>query len=346
MLRKLSLSLASLLIALLCAELVLRLAGAAPEVGVVRQGRFQLSANPRIGYEPVPELHYEGEDLSFYDYQGTGNRLGYRDRDHAEEKPPDVFRIVVLGDSIGAGLRVARFEDTFPAILERLLRERGQNAEVINFSVSGYNTRQEVETLAERGLRYQPDLVLLAYSMNDREQVDGAILERLLEQRRAGTTVDPNRSAPVLVRSALWRFLRYRAFPPPRRQLDEELRRYRELLSGDTVAASFADLAELSRREGVPVLVALFPRLPRWHSLPGPTQEHRAIAELSRRHGFQYLDLLGAFRACRTGSKAPLAFDTLHPTPRGHACAARALAGAVMAMMANRDRPATGRPTP
>lgn len=342
MLRKLSLSFASLLIALLCAEMVIRLAGAAPEVGVVRKGRFQLSTNPRIGYEPVPALKYEGEDLSFYDYQGAGNRLGYRDRDHAEEKRPGVFRIVVLGDSIGAGLRVERFEDTFPAILERLLREQGQNAEVINFSVSGYNTRQEVETLRERGLRYRPDLVLLAYSMNDREQVDGAILERLLEQRRAGTTVDPNRAAPVLVKSALWRFLRYRAFPP-HRQLDEELRQYRELLGGDTVEASFADLAELSRREGVPVLVALFPHLSRWRSPPAPTGEHQAIAELSRRHGFQYLDLLGAFRACRAESKAPLAFDSLHPTPDGHACAARALAGAVME---SRERPASGPPAP
>src|SRR5262245_12294845 len=99
MVRKLTLSLVSLLVALLAAELLVRIAGVAPEVGAVRKGRFQLSRNPKIGYEPVPALHYEGEDLAFYDYQGASNRLGYRDREHAEEKPPGVFRIVVLGDS-------------------------------------------------------------------------------------------------------------------------------------------------------------------------------------------------------------------------------------------------------
>jgi len=331
MLRKLSLSCASLLIALLAAELLIRIAGAAPEVSVIRKGRFQLSRNPKIGFEPVPGLRYEGEDLSFYDYQGASNRLGYRDRDHEIAKPDGVWRIVVLGDSIGAGLRVERFEDTFPALLERLLRERGRDAEVINLSVSGYNTLQEVETLKERGLRYRPDLVLLAYSLNDRERVDGAILESLLEQRRAETTVDPARAAPVLVQSALWRFLRYRAFPP-RRRLDEELRQYRELLSGDTVEPSFAELAELSRRADVPVLVAIFPRFPRWYSSYGYFEEHSAIAELSRRHGFRSLDLFGAFRACKAESKEPLGFDSFHPTAAGHACAARALAEEIDAL--------------
>lgn len=345
MLRKLSLSCASLLIALLCAELILRLVGAAPEVGVVRKGRYQLSPNPRIGYEPVPALHYAGADLAFYDYQGTSNSQGYRDREHAEAKPPGIFRIVVLGDSIGAGLRVERFEDTFPPILERLLRERGRDAEVINLSVSGYNTLQEVETLKERGLRYRPDLVLLAYSLNDRERVDGAILESLLEERRAGTTVDPARAAPVLVKSALWRFLRYRAFPP-RRQLDEELRQYQELLSGDTVEPSFAELAELSRPADVPVLVAIFPRFPRWYSSYGYFEEHSAIAELSRRHGFRSLDLFGAFRACKAESKEPLGFDSFHPTAAGHACAARALAEEIEAYLPASTPPAATPPAP
>ena len=341
MLRKLTLSLASLLIALLAAELLIRIAGAAPDVAAIRKGRYQLSPNPRIGYEPVPGLLYTGEDLAFYDYQGAGNSLGYRDREHTEAKPPGVFRIAVLGDSIGAGLLVERFEDTFPAILERLLRERGHDAEVINFSVSGYNTLQEVETLAEKGLRYQPDLVLLAYSMNDRERVDGAILESLLEERRAATTVDPSRSTPLLVRSALWRFLRYRAFPP-RQKPDEELRRYRELLAGDTVETSFAELEGLSRRAGAAVLVAHFPRLPRWLFRFDPTDEQRAIAALAGRHGFRYHDLLEAFRVCRAESKEPLSFDSLHPTPRGHACAARAMADAIEPLTG----PAAARPAP
>src|SRR6185369_10906142 len=106
-------------------------------------GRFQLSRNPKIGYEPVPGLHYAGEDLSFYDYQGSSNSLGYRDREHTVAKPPGAYRILVLGDSVAAGLRIERSEDTFPFLLQDLLRAQGVNAEVMSFAVSGYNTQQE-----------------------------------------------------------------------------------------------------------------------------------------------------------------------------------------------------------
>src|SRR4029079_12487891 len=103
-------------------------------------------------------LAYQGSDLSFYDYRGASNSLGYRDVEHAVAKAPGTYRIVVLGNSVAAGLGVDRFDDTFPALLERLLAARGRKAEVINLAVSGYNPQQQVETLKDRGLRYRPDL--------------------------------------------------------------------------------------------------------------------------------------------------------------------------------------------
>ena len=50
------------------------------------------------------------------------------------------------------------------------------NTEVLNFGVSGYNTQQEVETLREKGLRYSPDLVVLAVCVNDALSHAGGIL--------------------------------------------------------------------------------------------------------------------------------------------------------------------------
>jgi len=217
MLKKAALLLASVVLALLAAELLVRAAGVAPRVYVIRKGRFQLSHNPKIGYEPAP-LAYNGRDLSFYDYLGASNSLGYRDREHAVAKPSGTYRIVVLGDSIAAGLHVERNEDIFPPVLERLLDGRGLHAEVINLAVSGYNTQQEVETLIEKGLRYHPDLVLVAYTMSSREHLDGDILKTLLdaeqEQRRGG--VSGARTNSWLVRSALYRFVRYRVLAADR----------------------------------------------------------------------------------------------------------------------------------
>lgn len=331
MLRKLTLSLVSLLIALLAAELLIRIAGAAPEVSVIRKGRFQLSRNPKIGYEPVPGLRYEGEELSFVDYQGASNRLGYRDRDHETAKPDGVWRIVVLGDSIGAGLRVERFEDTFPAILERLLRERGVNAEVINLSVSGYNTQQEVETLAEKGLQYRPDLVLVAYSLTDRERVDGDILKTLLEAERSAGRRSAAQVHPWLLKSALYRFCRYRIAPPrPSAVSDAEVERATDLVSGDTVAEYFGVLDRLGRSEGFRVMVAVFPRLVRNFSHYWYRDQHRYVRGLSATHGFVHLDLLSSLARCRRASPEPIGADNYHPSPYGHRCAAEAMARVIL----------------
>ncbi len=312
---RLALAVLGLLAGLALAEGLVRLTGVAPPLAVIERGRFRLAADPRIGYEPVPHLDYQGDDLAFYDYRGASNRLGYRDTEHPVAKPPGVYRILVLGDSIAAGLEVERLEDTFPRLLEGELRRSGVAAEVLNFAVSGYNTEQEVATLERRGLAFAPDLVLLAYCLNDRERVDGGILAALLADQRGGGVVNRLAAHPLLAESALYRFLRYResGSPPPDHR------------PADTVEASFAALAGLAAEHRFGVLVAVFPRFHRllryrWQD------EHRWVAALSAGQGFHHLDLLDAYRGCSRASPEPLSEDTWHPNAAGHRCAARALA--------------------
>jgi acyl-CoA thioesterase-1 len=52
------------------------------------------------------------------------------------DAPPGAVRIVVLGDSLAAGLGLAA-DEAFPAVVERLLRGRGHEVEVVNAGVSG-----------------------------------------------------------------------------------------------------------------------------------------------------------------------------------------------------------------
>lgn len=331
MIKKLALSLVSLLVALLGAELLLRVTGAAPEVSVIRKGRFQLSANPQIGYEPVPSVHYEGTDLSFFDYQGASNSLGYRDTEHAVAKPPGVYRILVLGDSIAAGLRLQRYERTFPPILENTLRQAGVKAEVMSFAVSGYNTQQEVETLKDKGLRYRPDVVLVAYSLTDRERMDGDILKTLLEEerRKGGGML---RAHPALLHSALYRFLRFRILAPRQRaeSVDRELQEQIDRISGDTVAASFGLLSRLSKENGFQVVIAVFPRLVHNFHAYRYGDQHEYVAGLSARYGFHHLDLLTPMARCREASDKPIGVDSYHPAPYGHRCAAEAMARIIL----------------
>jgi hypothetical protein len=328
--KKLTLSLVSLLIALLGAELLLRATGAAPEVSVIRKGRFELSRNPKIGYEPVPSVQYEGTELSFYDYQGASNSLGYRDTEHAVEKPPGVYRILVLGDSIAAGLRLQKYERTFPPILQNTLRQVGVKAEVLNFAVSGYNTQQEVETLKDKGLQYHPDVVLVAYSLTDRERMDGDILKTLLEaEKQKGGGAE--RANPLLLHSALYRFLHFRVLAARPQAADRELQKQIDRVSGDTVAEYFGVLSRLAKQNGFQVVVAVFPRLVHNFSTYRYEDQHRYVAGLSAQYGFHHLDLLEPFERCREASpEKPLGVDSYHPAPLGHRCAAEAMARIIL----------------
>ena len=106
------------------------------------------------------------------------NPAGFRDVPRQRAKPAGVFRIAVLGDSQTEALQVER-EERFTAVLEDELA--GCRAappgwsgadrprfEVLNFGVAGYGTAQELLTLRDEALAYDPDLVLLAvYTGND-----------------------------------------------------------------------------------------------------------------------------------------------------------------------------------
>lgn len=104
------------------------------------------------------------------------NSDGLRDREHSITKPPDTFRIAVLGDSYPEALAVSQ-EEAFWSVMERQLQEcsgfAGKKAEVINFGVSGYGTAQELLTLREEVWKYSPDVVVLAMTTNN-DIVDNA----------------------------------------------------------------------------------------------------------------------------------------------------------------------------
>jgi lysophospholipase L1-like esterase len=102
------------------------------------------------------------------------NSEGLRDREFSLEKPPGVYRVMMLGDSTTLGWGV-RQEDTAAKLLERKLNEglpAGFNhVEVINTGVGNYDTVQEVTYYETIGWKYHPDLVVLVFFINDPEPV-------------------------------------------------------------------------------------------------------------------------------------------------------------------------------
>lgn len=132
------------------------------------------------------------------------NAEGFRDIEHQQEKTPGTLRVLGLGDSFLFGWGVARSE-TFLAQLEgRLRRATGRPVETINAGVPGWGLTQYYVYLKNVGVQYRPDVIVLAYFVDD---LPGSVEESLPanQQYRTGLqfkggacttfdcTISPNR---------------------------------------------------------------------------------------------------------------------------------------------------------
>ena len=191
--RKLLLCACSALLAVGVCEITFRLMGLAPAVHRIRprdkKSAFRCSNNLILGYV-FKENHREGDDV-------YTNSHGQRDIERSYAKPPGRKRILVLGDSVVAGTGIRDLNDTISRQLEKLYVN--ENVEVLNFGVDGYCTRAEVELLKVRGLKYQPDLVILVFTINDYFNIN-MDMQRIRHDR-------PGFVEWLFIRSHLFRFM-------------------------------------------------------------------------------------------------------------------------------------------
>jgi hypothetical protein len=161
--KKLTLCVLGVIVALLVFEVVLRFTPFA-EVHMI-------TYDAQRGWALLPGAK------ELYTREGRGyvkiNRDGLRDVDHPRQKPPDTFRIAVLGDSFAEAYQVD-LRDTFWWVMQERLRAcpalAGKRVEAINFGVMGYGTAQELLSLRYHAWQYSPDFVVLAiYIGNDIE---------------------------------------------------------------------------------------------------------------------------------------------------------------------------------
>jgi len=110
-------------------------------------------------YENRPDFSYEINGISY-----NINSDGLRDIAHSKIKQSKT-RVALLGDSVAFGTNVD-VKNSFASLLEN------NDREIINFAVSGYDLSSEVEALKIKVVEYNPDIVLLAFVMNDIEPSD------------------------------------------------------------------------------------------------------------------------------------------------------------------------------
>ena len=155
---RLGLMTTSVLVVVVAFEAAVRLwiPGWAPPAGDRRFWAY----DPLLGWRHVPGrsgLHQHPDFRVRVDI----NDAGLRDRDYPTARTQR-DRMLFLGDSFGWGFGVERDES-----VSELLEARHPGWEIVNASVSGYGTDQQLLWYREEGFQYQPDVVFVLFHPND-----------------------------------------------------------------------------------------------------------------------------------------------------------------------------------
>ncbi len=249
------------------------------------------------------------------------NSLGFREKEYSLERTAGVRRIAVLGDSYTQGVGV-EFSETFSKRLEAELSRSGNAHEVINFGVSGYNTVMELATFREVAAKFRPDLVIVAYVLNDTERwgSSGQVQEAGGEARSRLTAAHEGLKGI----STLYRYLspkvgavfglfnaRYAIGTT-----DQIIRSFEENSLGWIESRqALLDIAGEARKAGARTLVIVFPMMLDFATYPlGPA--HDRITQFCKDNGIDVLDLLSRFEHEKV-SDLVVMLDG-HPNSRAH----------------------------
>lgn len=305
----------------------------------------------KLGWRWNPGYTAIAESKEGYEYVLHISEQGLRDRVYEIPKPDGVTRILVLGDSVAAAQGVD-IERSFVRELERSLAEDYPDVQVVNAGTSAYTTVQEHLWLQEYGMRFEPDLVILAYVMNDPDSFETpptpfVKLYNTLQENSAAygwyisnkidREAEHERTAPDGKYRDVDNYASFAWKDDP-----EELAELFELAAGnwsiawqtDLLEANIADLDALQRfvsSQGIPFLFVIIPPHPQVAALNPPPgfdmdKPQRILTEWAETQGVWTVDLLPAFRAHPADD---LFHDHVHLSEEGHNLVAAVLADEV-----------------
>jgi lysophospholipase L1-like esterase len=279
----------------------------------------------------------------------TINNLGMRGPDTTLAKPPGVFRILGVGDSITFGYGV-RVEDTFLKVLEQDLNasaHAGVKYEVLNAGVPATGLEYYTHFIENDAPAMHPDLIVVCMALNDidplldPEPVEPRIHMSLFRSFNAFLFLHSRLYNIVYVRakSLLYRFnilhledndgFGFLSIEPPSPAQDQ---------ARAGVSRYIQRIANFARSHQQRLAIVVFPVEPQLseralklyaqqlHLYFGPEvlrgQPQGWIEQIGATNGVPVLDLLPALRAGDNGQlflrNQSISVDPVHPSPAGH----------------------------
>jgi lysophospholipase L1-like esterase len=256
------------------------------------------SDNPLIGH-----VHRPGASSRLMGVRVDLNSDGFRDDEYPVGRSQR-YRIIALGDSLTFGWGVPK-DEIFETLIERELDSR-RPTEIINFGTGNYNTEQEVNLFLEKGLKYDPDEVVIFYFINDAEPTPKTSPYAFLGHSQMVTFVW-SRAKTIASR-----------IRPSKSFQEYYSGLYREGSPGwERAKEAFAIAQRVCRENGIALKVVLLPEL---HRLEPYTfeAEHRLVVDFLDSLGIPALDLAPLFRGQGDPLRLWVALDDAHPNALAH----------------------------
>ncbi|MEL6403248.1 MAG: hypothetical protein AAFR81_02690 [Chloroflexota bacterium] len=142
---------------------------ASPVTNIIEQGPGP-SWGPPAGWGTRINARVERSLAGEFDVLLTYNSKGLRGEEFPYDKPDDVFRILMIGDSFLEAREVNDEDIIYHQLNEMLDNYRtpdGRRVEVIGAGTTGWGTAQSYLYYQIEGYRYEPDIVLNVFVIND-----------------------------------------------------------------------------------------------------------------------------------------------------------------------------------
>ncbi len=257
------------------------------------------------------------------------NSHGFRWREFPTNKPFDVFRTVIVGDSIPSR---PILENAFPFKLENIIKqdkdiEQNGGCEIIDASVEANDMRREYYQLKHKLLKLKPDMIILAVSPND-----SVFIEKFNQDSVLRDQYKTRHLAFLYNKSLLWRKMYDRLSTLKSSIKDKVARKSTGIIDNDLFdryQIYFNKFITMSKENGIKLTPVIFPTKKQMKN--GRESSQPRIYNFAHELGVNAIDMIETLK--KYNIDAIYEEDGIHFTDKGHTIIAKELYGYIKPLL-------------